>query len=87
MIIGVGTASAVKTHAMSVRVVVGDGETVANALRRLKQRMQDGGVFDEMMIHAHFESHRAKRRLKMALAKQRAQDRAAWERLGLAVRD
>jgi ribosomal protein S21 len=72
---------------MSVRVVVRDGESVAVAFRRLKQRMQDGGVFDEMMIHACFESHRAKRRLKRALAKQRGRDRAAWERFGLAVGD
>jgi ribosomal protein S21 len=72
---------------MSVRVVVSEGASVAVALRRLKQRMQDGGVFDEMMIHLCFESHRAKRRLKGALAKQRARDRAAWERFGLAVDD
>jgi ribosomal protein S21 len=72
---------------MSVWIVVSEDTSVAVALRRLKQRMQDGGVFDEMMIHHCFESHRAKRKLKEALAKQRAGDRAAWERFGLAVDD
>ena len=72
---------------MSLRVVVSEGESVAVALRRLKQKMQDGGVFDEMMIHAYFESHQAKRRMKRALARQRRRDRVAWERLGLAVED
>ena len=70
---------------MSVRVIVSESESVAVAFRRLKQRMQEGGVFDDMMIHLSFESHRAKRRLKRALAGQRARDRAAWERLGLTV--
>jgi ribosomal protein S21 len=77
----IGIASAVKTQVMNVRVVVREGEAIQNALRRLKQALQDARVFDEIMIHADFESHRAKRRLKRILAKQRAQDWAFWERL------
>jgi ribosomal protein S21 len=70
---------------MSVRVVVSEGESVAVAIRRLKQRVQDGGIYDEMMIHAHFESHRAKRRLKRLLSRQRNWDRVAWQSHELAV--
>jgi ribosomal protein S21 len=72
---------------MGLRVVVGEGEVVARAYRRLAQRMVDGGVFDEMRLAHRFESQRAKRRLKQALKRERAQDRAAWESHGIAVPD
>jgi ribosomal protein S21 len=77
----IGIASAVKTQTMNVRVTVKKGESIKNALLRLKQEMQDASVFDEIMIHRDFESHRAKRRLKTNLARQRALDWTVIERM------
>src|SRR4051812_3277484 len=76
-----GIASAVKTLVMGIRVVVRDGESIKQALSRLRREMQDACVFEELMIHLEFESHGAKRRMKQRLAKQRAQDLVIWERL------
>ena len=66
---------------MGIRVVVEEGESIKDALNRLYREMQDAWVYEEMMIHADFESHGAKRRLKRRLAKQRQQDWEIWERL------
>jgi ribosomal protein S21 len=66
---------------MGVRVVVSEGESIKQALARLRREMQDACVFDELMIHADFDSHGTKRRLKQRLAKQRSQDLVIWERL------
>lgn len=82
-----GNASAVKTHTMGLRIVVGEEEPAAAAYRRLAQRMVDGGVFDEIRLHSRFESHWAKRHLKRMLKRERSRDRAAWEGIGVAVQD
>ena len=66
---------------MGIRIVVTDGESIKQSLGRLHREMDAACVFEELMIHADFESHAAKRRLKQRLAKQRERERVIGERL------
>jgi ribosomal protein S21 len=68
-----GVASAVKTHAMSVRVVVHEGEPVREALLRLRRAMHHASVEYERHWHSYFISTGEHRRAAKGRAKRKAQ--------------
>lgn len=53
-------------------VVVHDGESVENALRRFKRKVQQEDIIKESKRHAYYLKPGEKRRLKQALARKRA---------------
>jgi ribosomal protein S21 len=62
---------------MGVRVVVGDGESVREAFRRLKKAMHHASVQYELDWHSYYISPGEHRRAAKGRAKRKAQ---AWGR-------
>jgi ribosomal protein S21 len=72
-----GTASAVKTHSMGIRIVVRENEPIGLALKKLKKRIERNGVLYEMRRHvSHIKASQIRRAKKF---NKRFQDR--WETL------
>ncbi len=73
---------------MGLRVVVGESESVKDALRRLARRMWDEGVSDELRLRGpfegRFESRRALRRGRRGAKREQELVRASRENLGAA---
>jgi ribosomal protein S21 len=72
MALSTGVASAVKTHVMGVRVVVREGESVRDALRRLKKAVHHASVPHELHWHSYFISRGQDRRAAKGRAKRKA---------------
>jgi small subunit ribosomal protein S21 len=58
-----------------------EGESVENALRRFKRKVQAEDIIKEVKRHSFYLKPGDKRRLKQALARKRAQKRIAESRI------
>jgi small subunit ribosomal protein S21 len=58
-----------------------EGESVENALRRFKRKVQTEDIIKESKRHSFYLKPGAKRRVKQALAQQRARKKARKEAL------
>jgi small subunit ribosomal protein S21 len=58
-----------------------EGESVENALRRFKRKVQTEDIIKEIKRHSFYLKPGAKRRVKQALAQQRARKKARKEAL------
>jgi small subunit ribosomal protein S21 len=56
-----------------------EGESVENALRRFKRKVQTEGIIKEVKRHSYYLKPGDKRRLKQALARKRARKRIRRE--------
>ena len=57
-----------------------EGESLENALRRFKRKVQTENIFGEVKRHSYYLKPGAKRRVKQALAQKRARKRIRKER-------
>ena len=66
---------------MNVRIVVGDGEPIGAALRRLKKRVEREGVAWERRWHTHFVGGTELRRAKQFCKRYKAREAALLARM------
>ena len=57
-----------------------DGESIENALRRFKRKVQTEDIIKEVKRHSYYLKPGAKRRVKQALAQKRARKKIRNER-------
>ena len=57
-----------------------DGESIENALRRFKRKVQTEDIIKEVKRHSYYLKPGAKRRVKQALARKRARKKIRNER-------
>ena len=60
-------------------VRLGDGESLENALRRFKRKVQQEDIVKEVKRHAFYLPPGEKRRVKSALARQRNRKKYRYE--------
>jgi small subunit ribosomal protein S21 len=58
-----------------------EGESIENALRRFKRKVQTEDIIKEIKRHSYYLKPGAKRRVKQALAQQRARKKIRKEAL------
>jgi small subunit ribosomal protein S21 len=58
-----------------------EGESIENALRRFKRKVQTEDIIKEVKRHSYYLKPGAKRRVKQALAQQRARKKIRKEAL------
>jgi small subunit ribosomal protein S21 len=62
-------------------VLLQQGESIENALRRFKRKVQTEDIIKEIKRHSYYLKPGAKRRVKQALARQRARKKIRKEAL------
>ena len=61
-------------------VVIQEGESLENALRRFKRKVQSEDIIKEIKKHSYYMKPGEKRRVKQALARKRAKKKVRRDR-------